>query len=212
MDGTLLDTLDDLSDSVNAALSAFHLPKKEKKEVRSFVGNGVLRLMELSVPSGKMNPAFNEIFSFFKEHYAKNSHHKTKPYDGLEKVLTQLKDLGYRMAVVSNKPDKIVKDLTRLYFGDIIDAAIGESAGINKKPAPDTVFEAMRLLDAARETTIYIGDSEVDIATARNAGIDCLSVAWGFRDKSYLQMSGAKRIIDQPEEVIGFLGTSCGGA
>lgn len=205
MDGTLLDTLDDLSDSVNAALRAFGLPEKEKLEVRSYVGNGILRLMELSVPGGKLHPEFGEIFLFFEKYYAKNSRNKTKPYAGFARVLPRLKIQGYQMAIVSNKADYIVKELAQLYFGDTIDVAIGESAGINKKPNPDAVFEAMHLLNANKETTVYIGDSEVDIATAKNAGIDCLSVAWGFRDKSYLQMSEAMYIIDKPEEIPDYL-------
>ncbi len=205
MDGTLLDTLDDLSDSVNAALREFQLPEKEKIEVRSYVGNGILRLMELCVPGGKLCPEFEKIFLFFKTHYAKNSRNKTKPYGGLERVLHQLKIQGYQMAIVSNKADYIVKELAQLFFQDTIDIAIGESVGINKKPNPDTVFEAMRLLNANKETTIYIGDSEVDITTAKNAGIDCLSVAWGFRDNLYLQISGATHIIDKPKEILEYL-------
>lgn len=205
MDGTLLDTLDDLSDSVNATLTAFHLPGKEKDEVRSYVGNGIARLIELSVPGGKSHPQFEEILSFFQKRYAKNSRNKTKPYDGLIKVLLELKTLGYQMAIVSNKADPIVKELAQLYFGGIIEVATGESAQMNKKPSPDTVFEAMRVLHADKKMTIYIGDSEVDIATAENAGIDCLSVTWGFRDKSYLQNAGAKHLIDRPEEIPDYL-------
>ena len=205
LDGTLLDTLDDLTDSTNAALTAFHLPTRTRSEIRSYLGNGMMRLVERSVPDGKQHPQFREIYSFFESHYAKNSRNKTKPFDGLEKVLPQLKGLGYRMAIVSNKADYLVKELAELYYHDTIQIAIGEAAGIRRKPYPDTALEAMRLLGAEKATTVYIGDSEVDIATARNAGIDCLSVAWGFRDKTDLQASGAKHIVDTPEDLLKYL-------
>ena len=208
MDGTLLNTLDDLTDSVNAALAEFHLPAKSKSEIRSYIGNGILRLVELSVPNGRQEPQFQRIFTFFKNHYSKNCYHKTKPYDGLQNILAQLKAQGYRMAIVSNKADSEVKRLAQLYFKDAIRIATGEAAEIRKKPAPDMVLEAMRLLDANRETTVYIGDSEVDLATAQNTDIDCLSVSWGFRDKQDLQAAGAKLIFNTPTELAKYLG--CG--
>jgi len=201
MDGTLLDTLDDLTDSVNAALTEFRLPVRTRDEIRRFVGNGVLRLVELSVPDGKQHSQFEEIFSFFKRHYTKNCRNKTKPYNGLERALPELKAHGYRMAIVSNKIDSAVKELAELYFGDTIDVAIGDTEGKRNKPYPDMVFEAMRLLDAKQKSTVYIGDTEVDMATAENSGLDCISVSWGFRDKQELQKIGAKLIVDTPEEL-----------
>ena len=202
MDGTLLDTLDDLTDSVNAALTEFRLPVRTRDEIRRFVGNGVLRLVERSVPEGPQQPQFKEIFSFFKSHYATNCRNKTRPYDGLEKALPELKAHGYRMAIVSNKIDSAVKELAELYFGDTINIAIGDTEGKRNKPYPDMVYDAMSLLDAKQESTVYIGDTEVDMATAKNAGLDCISVSWGFRDKQELQEIGAKLIVDTPEELI----------
>jgi len=201
MDGTLLDTLDDLTDSVNAALTEFGLPIRTRDEIRRFVGNGVLRLVELSVPEGPQHPQFEEIFSFFKSHYTKNCRNKTKPYDGLEKALPEFKAHGYRMAIVSNKIDYAVKELAELYFGDTINIAIGDTEGKRNKPYPDMVYDAMRLLDAKQESTVYIGDTEVDMATAENSGLDCISVSWGFRDKQELQKMGAKLIVDTPDEL-----------
>ncbi len=205
MDGTLLDTLDDLTGSVNAALTEFALPVRTRDEIRRFVGNGVLRLVERSVPEGRQQAQFEEIFSFFKNHYAKNCRNKTKPYDGLEKALPELKAHGFKMAIVSNKIDFAVKELAELYFGDTINIAIGDTEGKRNKPYPDMVFEAMKLLDAKTESTVYIGDTEVDMATAENSGLDCISVSWGFRDKKELQSRGAKLIVDTPEELTGVL-------
>ncbi len=205
MDGTLLDTLDDLTDSVNASLIMFNLPVRTISEVRGFVGNGVMRLLELSVPSGKQHPQFDDIFSYFKDYYEKNSRNKTKPYSGLEKLLSELKEQGYRMAIVSNKIEAAVKELTELYFKDTINVAIGDTEENRRKPFPDMVLKAMRLLNAEKESTVYIGDTEVDIATAENTGIDYICVSWGFREKQELMNAGAKNIIDTPEELKGVL-------
>lgn len=205
MDGTLLDTLDDLKDSMNAALTEFGLPQRTRDEIRSSVGNGIMRLVELSVPGGKEHSQFEEIFSFFKEHYGKNCRNKTKAYDGLEKLLPELKAGGLRMAIVSNKIDSAVKELAGIYFGETIDVAIGETIGNRKKPYPDMVIEAMRILNAESGDTVYIGDSEVDLKTAKNSGLDCISVSWGFRSKQELQALGAKTIVDKPEELADFL-------
>jgi len=205
MDGTLLDTLDDLTDSVNAALTEFHLPVRTRDEIRRFVGNGVRRLVERSVPDGRQQAQFEEIFSFFKNHYAINCRNKTKPYDGLEKVLPEFKAQGFKMAIVSNKIDFAVKELAELYFGNTINVAIGDTEGKRNKPYPDMVFEAMHLLGAQTETTVYIGDTEVDMETAENAGLSCISVSWGFRDRQELKAIGAKLIVDTPKELAGVL-------
>ena len=205
LDGTLLDTLDDLMDSVNAALAEFGLPLRTKTEIRSFVGNGVLRLLELSVPNGKLNPQFDKIFAFFNKHYAKNNQNKTRPYDGVQKLLSELKDKGYKMAIATNKVDYAAQELTELYFKDAIDVTIGDSEGIRRKPHPDKVFEAIKQLNADKESSVYVGDSEVDIETACNAGIDIICVSWGFRDKEDLIANGAERIADTMEELLGIL-------
>lgn len=207
LDGTLLDTLDDLMDSTNAALEKFNLPRRTRDEIRAFVGNGVLKLMERAVPQGREHPEFDKIFAFFKVHYGKNCNNKTKIYSGLESVLKSLYNAGYKMAIVSNKPDFAVKELNRLYFSEIIHVAIGEAEakGIKKKPSPDTVFEAMRILSAEKHETVYIGDSEVDIKTAENAGLDCISVLWGFRDEKELVKNGSKVLVKTPEELAEYL-------
>ncbi|PKM72731.1 MAG: HAD family hydrolase [Firmicutes bacterium HGW-Firmicutes-16] len=205
MDGTLLDTLDDLTDSVNAAMTEFHLPVRTRDEIRSFIGNGINRLLGLSIPGGKQNPQFEEILSFFKICYAKNSSNKTKPYIGLDKVLPELKSGGYRMAIVSNKIDTAVKALSEQFFKNLMDAAIGNSENLRRKPSPDEVFEALRILGAEKESAVYIGDTEVDIETAKNAGIDCISVSWGYRDRQELLAHGARAIVDTPEELVELL-------
>lgn len=202
MDGTLLNTLEDLTISVNAALLAFGLPARWQSEVRGFVGNGIRKLMERAVPGGASHPQFEEIFTFFEGHYLHNSRNKTRPYEQLEEVLRELKAQGYRMAIVSNKADAIVRQLTAQYFPGLIDVSIGETAAMRQKPAPDAVFAAMRQLKAKARSTVYIGDSEVDIATAASAGLDCISVAWGFRDAADLRAAGARRIVRTPQELL----------
>lgn len=201
LDGTLLNTLDDLADSVNYALSSCGLPERSIDEVRNFVGNGVRRLMFRAVPGGEQNPVFERAFSCFKEHYLHNSVNKTCPYEGIMALLAKLKRYGIAMAVVSNKLDVAVNDLNRRFFADFISVAIGDRENFRRKPAPDSVLEALRMLGKTAEESVYIGDSEVDIETARNAGIDCISVSWGFREEKILRDSGAVRIAHTPEEL-----------
>lgn len=201
LDGTLLDTLDDLADSVNAALHAFGHPGKTRDEVRTIVGNGMLNLMDRVIPGGKDAPDFEDIFTYFRQHYAAHCEDKTAPYDGLPAQLLRWREAGVKMAIVSNKADFAVKKLAATYFGDTIPLAIGENeaAGIRKKPAPDTVELALRELGVRREDAVYIGDSEVDVVTARNAGMPCLSVTWGFRSRETLLAAGATVLIDTPQ-------------
>ena len=176
-----------------------------KDEIRSFIGNGVNQLLDLSIPGGTQNPQFEEILSFFKSCYAKNSSNKTKPYGGLDKALFELKSLGYRMAIVSNKNDSAVKVLAGLFFKDMMNATIGSSEGLRRKPFPDEVFEALRILGVEKESAVYIGDTEVDIETAKNAGVDCICVSWGYRDRYELLSHGARVIIDTPDELVTML-------
>ncbi len=204
MDGTLIDTLDDLTDSVNAALKEFQLPARTRIEIRSFIGNGVLRLLELSVPGGKEHPQFDAIFTFFNNHYAMNCRNKTKPYERLAELLRELKSQGYRLAIVSNKIDNALKELAELHFKDTMEVVIGDSEGIRRKPYPDKVFAALQQMNVNRESAVYIGDTEVDIETAKNAGVDYICVSWGFRDKQELQAAGATIIVDAPEELARF--------
>ncbi len=202
LDGTLLDTLDDLADSVNAALTAYGLPKRERKEIRAFLGNGMINLLTRAV--GDRTDLFDDVFAYFKKHYTAHCADKTKLYDGMEETLRQLKLRGARCAVVSNKADFAVQMLAKEYFGDLIERSIGENEaiGIMRKPAPDTVLEVMKEFGAKKEETVYIGDSEVDIQTAKNAGVDCVCVTWGFRDREYLIENGASVLVDNPKEIL----------
>ena len=206
LDGTLLDTLEDLADAVNAALVMHGYPERTIDEVRAFVGNGVRRLMQLAHPAGEMAPDFEEVLADFKAYYAEHSRNRTKPYAGIMETLQSLKQRGMKMAIVSNKFDAAVKDLNRIYFGDLIPVAIGENeaAGIRKKPAPDSVFSAMEILGADPGTTLYIGDSEVDYETSRQAGLDLILVSWGFRSREDLEKYDSLALIDAPEDILKF--------
>lgn len=202
LDGTLLNTLEDLRDSTNAALRAFGFPERTTDEVRRFVGNGVRLLMIRATPGGEETPQFEEILAYFRRHYAEHCFDQTRPYDGILPMLNRLQEAGIGLAVVSNKFDAAVRELCRRYFPDQIAIAIGEREGIRKKPAPDSVLQAMRELHADPSESLYVGDSEVDIETARNAGIPCVSVTWGFRDRDFLLAHGASTLIDDPSELL----------
>lgn len=205
LDGTLLDTLEDLTDAVNVALKACDMPLRTIEDVRCFVGNGVRNLMIKAVPDGEANPRFEEAFSLFKEYYGEHCNDKTGPYEGVLELMAELKKKGYVMAIVSNKIDSAVKELNDKYFSEYIQVAIGEREGVQRKPAPDTVLTALQELGKEKETAIYIGDSEVDLATARNVGIPCISVLWGFRDKELLEGLGADNFASIPMDVLRFL-------
>lgn len=204
LDGTLLDTLGDLAASVNYALQAHHMPTHSIDDVRRFVGNGVRLLMERAVPGGAANPQFEETFATFRQHYMEHSLDTTRPYDGILEMLSALRCRGYRTAVVSNKFYAATQELCRHFFADSIEVAIGEheAEGIRKKPAPDTVNEALRQLGVSRERAVYVGDSDVDIATAKASGMPCISVLWGFRNRQFLLEHGATTFISHPEELL----------
>ena len=202
LDGTLLYTLEDLKDSVNFALSKFNYPQKNLEEIKKFVGNGVKVLMELSIPQGKNNENFDECLAIFKTHYAQNMYNKTKPYDGIIKMLETLQQQGFRTAVVSNKFDLATKELCKKYFAEKIELAIGESKNIRKKPAPDSVFKVMEILNSNKNSTYFVGDSEVDIQTAQNANIKCISVTWGYKNEEFLLKNGAKFLANSPQEIL----------
>lgn len=207
LDGTLLNTLEDLTDSVNYAMERFGFPVHTIEEIRSFVGNGAPKLIERSIPQGKENPSYEAVLTVFKEHYADHCEDKTNPYEGVMELLAQLKEKGYRMAVVSNKFDGAVKRLCRKYFGDYLETAIGESADVKRKPAPDTVYRALHELSCDGSRAVYVGDSEVDIRTAENASLPCISVTWGFRTEEQLRAAGAKEklMIRTPQELVPLL-------
>lgn len=207
LDGTLLDTLQDLANSVNYALRQYGLPEHSLDDVRRFVGNGVRLLMERAVPDGAQHPQFETVFATFRQHYMEHSLDTTRPYDGIVETIHELKQRGCRLAVVSNKMMAATQELVAHFFPEI-EVAIGEheAAGIRKKPAPDTVYEALRQLGlvVGGETadTVYVGDSDVDIATARNSGLPCISVLWGFRDKPFLLEHGATTFVSTPQELL----------
>ena len=205
LDGTLLYTLEDLKDSVNYSLAKFGYPCRTLDEVRNFVGNGVKLLIERALPGGEKNSDFKECLTCFKEHYKKNMYNKTRLFDGIDEMLAELNSRGYKIAVVSNKFDAAVKELCEKYFCGKIEIAIGESEGVRKKPSPDSVLKAMEVLNCNPELTYYIGDSEVDIETAKNAGLKCISVSWGYKDKDFLKEHGASTIVDRPLEILKIL-------
>ena len=207
LDGTLLNTLDDLADSTNYALSRFGYPTRTIEEVRQFVGNGVAKLIERAIPDGNNNPNFEKCLSIFKENYAQNMYNKTAPYNGIIEMLSNLKSKGIKIAVVSNKFDLAVKELCKKYFEGFIDFAAGEneSQGIKKKPAPDTVLSVLNEFNFAPEDAVYVGDSDVDIMTAKNSKMPCISVTWGFRDEKFLLENGATILINAPSEIYNHL-------
>lgn len=205
LDGTLLDTLDDLMNACNYALRHIGVPQRSREEVRAFVGNGLARLMELAVPGGRDNPRYDEALSTIQAYYKAHNQEKTAPYPGILALVEELTVRGIAVAVVSNKPDSSVKPLAAHYFNGMFPVAIGERPGVRRKPAPDSVFEALKELGKDASTAVYVGDSEVDVATARNAGIPCISVTWGFRDRATLEAAGATMYAHTPEEVLKWL-------
>ena len=205
LDGTLLDTLSDLSNSVNFVLSKHGFPEITLDDTRRFVGNGIAKLIESAIPEGLGNPLFDKCLEEFGSHYSQNMEILTKPYPGIMDLLAKLTKRHYKIAIVSNKFDGAVKTLCEKYFSDYIKVAIGESKDVLRKPAPDTVFEALKELNTGIVNAVYVGDSEVDILTARNAGLPCISVSWGFRDRDLLESNGAGYIIDTPGELLDFL-------
>ena len=187
LDGTLLDTLQDLAESTNYALVSSGFPARSLEEIRAFVGNGVARLIHLAVPDGTSEFCEERCLALFRHYYLDHMSCKTEPYPGIRELLTALQQSGCRIGVVSNKFDGAVKGLCRQYFGDILSVAIGEQAGIRKKPAPGR--------------TVYVGDSDVDIQTAKIAGLPCISVSWGFRSRDFLIEHGASVVIPSPLEL-----------
>ena len=212
LDGTLLDTLQDLANSVNYALRQHGMPEHSIDDIRRFVGNGVRLLMERAVPDGAQNPRFEDTFASFRQHYMQHSLDTTRPYDGIPELIHELKNRGCQMAVVSNKMMAATQELVHHFFPDI-PVAIGEheAAGIRKKPAPDTVYEALRQLGIIHHPSsiihqtsdiVYVGDSEVDIETARNSGLPCISVLWGFRSCDFLLAHGATTFAEHPLDIL----------
>ncbi len=205
LDGTLLDTLDDLADATNATLSHFGYPLRTRGEVRRFVGNGVEMLLRRALPAGTPDERVFEALAFFRADYEKRSRNRTCPYAGIPEMLAALREAGIAIGVVSNKYDKAVRELCDYYFPTLIDLPVGERAGVPKKPAPDSLFLAMEALGVTASETLYVGDSEVDVETAHNAGLACVSVLWGLRDRDVLEASGATLFAETVEELAAIL-------
>lgn len=202
LDGTILNTLEDLADSTNYALKTCGYPERTMDEVRQFVGNGIRKLMERAVPEETPVEEIDRVHETFTAHYKVHCADKTRPYDGIMELLQNLKKDGCKLAVVSNKADYGVQELCKQYFDGVFDFAVGEREGIRKKPAPDSVNEVLKTLGCSRDRAVYIGDSDVDIQTAANAQMDHIIVEWGFRDIPFLIAKGAKVLVEKPEEIL----------
>lgn len=195
LDGTILDTLDDLADSTNVALQIHGFPVRTREEIRAFVGNGILNLMQKAVPVGTEEEKVKKVLADFKKYYGEHCADKTRPYEGIVELILQLRADGFKTAVVSNKADFAVQELCEQYFPKMFDYVVGEREGVRKKPAPDSVNEVLKQLGVEREKTVYVGDSEVDVLTAKNAQMNHIIVEWGFRDGEYLMERGAEVLV-----------------
>lgn len=202
LDGTLLNTLDDLRDSLNDVLLQKGYTTKTIEEVKRFVGNGVRNLVRRSVPEECSEEEVTYILEEFKDNYKNNMQNKTRPYNGIMELLLDLNRFNYKIAIVSNKYDTAVKELSKTYFGNLIPVAIGETAEIKRKPSPDSIYVAVKELGSELNRTIFVGDSETDVQTAKNAGIPCIGVTWGFRSREVLREEGADFLIDTPRELL----------
>lgn len=202
LDGTLLNTLDDLAAAVNYALSLCGYPIRTTEEVRRFIGNGVIKLMQRATPDGISEEEFDRCFEAFRTYYLHHMTDNTKAYNGIKELLAALKNKGIKTAVVSNKLHAGVVGLCKDYFSDTLTCAFGVEDESERKPSPANVFKAMKAMGVSNEEAIYAGDSEVDVMTAKNSGLDCIGVTWGFRDKEELTSSGAKYIVNVPGEIL----------
>ena len=201
MDGTVLDTLDDLADSVNRSLREFDLPEVSRFQVGQSLGNGAKYLIRHCLPEGSDEALCEQVLSFYKPWYDAHCRIKTKPYDGILQLMEALRADGIHQAIISNKPDSAVQELAEAFFSGLMDVVIGESPAVKRKPSPDTVLAAASQMGLMASDCVYIGDTEVDLETARNAGMDCIPVSWGFRTEEQLCAAGAEEIIRSPEEL-----------
>ncbi len=202
LDGTVLNTLDDLADAVNVSLAKHEMPARTREEVRSFVGNGIRALIERAVPTGTDSALVARVLNEFKRYYGAHCADKTSPYAGVPELLSTLRAHGVRTAVVSNKADFAVQELAKRYFADLFDLALGERAERPAKPAPDMVHHTLEALGATAAEAVYVGDSDVDVLTARNAQLPCIAVTWGFRDRACLKKAGATVFADTAKELL----------
>ena len=201
MDGTVMNTLDDLTDAVNYVLGEFGMPLRKQDEYRRFFGNGIRFALECAVPEDTPAEVIDKMLPVFKDYYNKHCLDKTSPYYGILPLMKSLKEKGYKMAIVSNKIDSAVVELNDRFFSEYVNVAVGERRGIKRKPAADMVIAALDELKSTREESIYVGDSEVDLETAKNAGLPCIAVLWGFRDKEFLIENGAEYFAEKPDDV-----------
>jgi len=206
LDGTLLDTLGDLTAAMNRTLTRHGLPERTRQQMRAALGNGARRLMELSIPAGTDGALFETLLAEYNADYSAHCRIETAPYPGVDALLLKLHAQGRKLAIVSNKPDEAVRALRAEFFADTVPIAVGEKQGIRRKPAPDTLLAAMAQLGAERTSTVYVGDSEVDIATARAANLPCISVLWGFRDRDVLEQAGAQHFAADIAQLQALLG------
>jgi phosphoglycolate phosphatase len=205
LDGTLLDTLRDLCDSVNFALKHIGFPERTEKEIESFIGRGVGYLLTRALPPETDEEVGALCLDLFRNHYAANMYNKTRPYDGITELLTALKEKGIRTGVISNKADEAVKNLCGLFFPDMLSIVRGASPEYGRKPDPGLMLALIREIGASLEETLYVGDTEIDIETAGNAGVRFAGVAWGYRTKAFLIDRGADTVIDRPLELMSLL-------
>ena len=201
MDGTILYTLEDLKNTTNYALNEHGFPERTLEEVRRFVGNGIHKLIERAVPEGTSDADIEAVFTTFEIYYKDHCMDTTRPYDGINDLLTKLRAKGYMTAVVSNKVDFAVQDLVKDFFIGQFDIAIGEREGVRKKPAPDSVYEVLKEFHLGKDEVIYIGDSDTDLDTARNAGVACIGACWGFRGRAFLEAHGAKLLAENVSDI-----------
>ena len=205
MDGTVLNTLDDLAASVNYVLTRFGMPTHCTEDYRQYFGNGIRYALQCAAPDGTDEETIDQMLPVFREHYNAHCLDKTGPYEGIPELMKCLRERGFKIAIVSNKIDSAVKELSDQFFHDCVDVAIGEREGIRRKPAPDTVLQALAELKSAKAEAVYVGDSEVDLKTAANAGLPCITVLWGFRSKEFLAEQGATVFAGTPKEVLDLL-------
>lgn len=202
MDGTILNTLDDLCDATNYSLKHFEMPEHTIDEIRMFVGNGIKKLIERACPQNTSESKINEVFEFFMKYYSEHSAVKTASYPGIMELVSELKKAGIKTAVSTNKANGPAQDLGKKYFNGIFDLIIGQKEGLNIKPAPDSIYEILKILKTDKKDAVYIGDSDVDFMTAKNSGLDFIGVTWGFRGRSFLENLGTKTIVDSTEEIM----------
>lgn len=202
MDGTILNTLEDLKNATNYSLRQFGMPERSLEEVRMFVGNGIRKLVERAVPAGTPKENIDQVFDVFLEYYEIHSADNTSPYPGILELVEKLKKSGIKTAVSTNKADVPAQELGREYFNGIFDLIVGQQDGLKVKPAPDSVNKILSILDIQKKDAIYIGDSDVDVQTAKNSGLDFIGVSWGFRGREFLEKNGAKNIVDNANEIL----------